>query len=449
MKTSLLTLVFTVLLMTSAHAQDVTTVNAKSTDISDNLDLRAVASIFGDAKDLEDFERRLNDPKNRISNLDLNNDGRVDYLRIVESVERGTHLIVIQSVLDVDVFQDVATVEVERDANDNVQVQVVGDVYMYGPNYIYEPVYVHRPVIYTTFWVGSYHPYHSPWYWNYYPVYYTYWAPSPVYQYRRNIYTHINHHHHYNYGQYRRSDRAVAMYNGRRSNGYERMNPNRSFTERTQATNRQQLDNTRRTALAGGRTENNVRTGGYKPAATTRTAISRTTEASDSRTVRTSTADSGLRSGTTVRNASDRIQATATQPVTVRNNNVSIRNEGNNVRSSTRSEVNTNRMGSVRGTADVSRESSVPARTFSQNTVRATREVSTPARQMAPQTRQSSTASREVSPSVQRTPSQTRQSAPSIQRSAPAVRSMERSTPARQAPSSAPRQSSAPRSSRG
>jgi hypothetical protein len=64
-------------------AQDRTTVNATNSEISDNLDLRAIASVFGDAKNLEDFERQLNDPKIQISNLDLNDDNQVDYLRII------------------------------------------------------------------------------------------------------------------------------------------------------------------------------------------------------------------------------------------------------------------------------------------------------------------------------------------------------------------------------
>lgn len=38
-------------------AQDVTTIIANSDDISDNLDLEAVASVFGESKDLEDFEK--------------------------------------------------------------------------------------------------------------------------------------------------------------------------------------------------------------------------------------------------------------------------------------------------------------------------------------------------------------------------------------------------------
>jgi hypothetical protein len=38
-----------------------TRVNAVNNDISDNLDLRAVADIFGESRNLADFERRLND----------------------------------------------------------------------------------------------------------------------------------------------------------------------------------------------------------------------------------------------------------------------------------------------------------------------------------------------------------------------------------------------------
>src|SRR6476660_5827324 len=168
-------------------AQDRTTVTATSNDISDNLDLRAVASIFGDSRDLEDFERRLNDPRAQISNLDLNNDRSVDYLRVIESVEGNAHLIIVQAVLDRDVFQDVATIQVERDRNNVEQVQVVGDVYMYGDNYVYEPIYVTRPVIYDNFWVVGYQPYWSGWYWNYYPSYYYAWAPYPVYTYHSHI----------------------------------------------------------------------------------------------------------------------------------------------------------------------------------------------------------------------------------------------------------------------
>ena len=147
-----------------------------SNEISDNLDLRAVASVFGDSRNLEDFERRLNDPELQISNLDLNNDNEVDYLRVIETVEYNTHVVIIQSVLDRDVYQDVATIDIER-SNNRVQVQFIGNEYLYGPNYIYEPIYYSTPHIYASFWISNYRPYISNWYWNYYPSYFYAWNP--------------------------------------------------------------------------------------------------------------------------------------------------------------------------------------------------------------------------------------------------------------------------------
>jgi uncharacterized protein YueI len=65
-------------------------------------------------KKSQEFERQLNDPELQISNLDLNNDNEVDYLRVIETVDNRTHVVIIQSVLDRDVYQDVATIEIER-----------------------------------------------------------------------------------------------------------------------------------------------------------------------------------------------------------------------------------------------------------------------------------------------------------------------------------------------
>ncbi len=246
MKTKILSLaILSLWSVTSIFAQDRTTVTATNSDISDNLDLRAVASIFGDSADLVDFERRLNDPKTQISNLDLNGDNQVDYLRVIETVEGNSHLIVIQSVLGRDTFQDIATIQVEKDRNNQIQVQVVGDVYMYGNNYIYEPVYSYNPVIYNSFWVGNYNPYYSSWYWGYYPSYYYYWAPYPVYTYHNNIIVHINTHHHYNYVNTRRNTVIYNnYYNGRRQNAYEQQYPTRTFVQRnTGYSNRRELDN--------------------------------------------------------------------------------------------------------------------------------------------------------------------------------------------------------------
>lgn len=133
-------------LMNNIYAQDVTTVEAANSEVSENLDLEAVASVFGESDDLEDFEKRLNDPDTQISNLDLNEDGEVDYLRVIESSKNETHKVTIQAVIEKDKYQDVAVINVEKDGNAET-VEVVGDVSMYGSSYVLYPVYVHPPVI--------------------------------------------------------------------------------------------------------------------------------------------------------------------------------------------------------------------------------------------------------------------------------------------------------------
>ncbi len=229
------------------HAQQRVTVKATSYDISDNLDLEAVASMFGDANNLEDFERNLNDPEIQISNLDLNEDGYVDYLRVVESAEDGLHLILVQAVLAKDIYQDVATIDVEKRGND-VVVQVVGNSYIYGSNYIIEPVYVRRPVIYTYFWGPSYVRWVSPYYYGYYPVYYNRWAPRPAFVYHRHVHQHIHTHHTYRHVTVRKSSKAYKMYQRQGRNDYARSNPNRSFEKRNAGVqNREQLTASRAT----------------------------------------------------------------------------------------------------------------------------------------------------------------------------------------------------------
>ena len=193
MKTKIVVLtLFSLWNIAVVFAQDRTTITATNSDISDNLDLRAVASIFGDSDNLNDFEVRLNDPNAKISNLDLNGDNQVDYLRVIESVERNTHLIIIQSVIGPNNYQDIATVEIEKDSNNRVQIQVVGDVFMYGNNYIYEPVYSYAPLIYTSFWANNYVPYCSAYSWGYYPNSYVFWSPFSIFAYHNHIGNFIN-----------------------------------------------------------------------------------------------------------------------------------------------------------------------------------------------------------------------------------------------------------------
>ncbi|MDP4239345.1 MAG: hypothetical protein Q8904_07750 [Bacteroidota bacterium] len=220
------------LITTLCAAQNKITVEAQNSDISNNLDLKAVATVFGESRDLEEFEKKLNDYDSQISNLDLNNDGQVDYLRVIEKTEKGVHVVEIQAVLAKDVYQDVASIVVEKDQNDNTTVQVVGDPYLYGDNYVIEPAYVYTPSIFSFFWGPRYYSWHSPYYWGYYPTYYHHHSPFELNIYLSNVYGHVNHSQRYYYTNRVRNEVAARIITSNRRNDLGIHQPERSFSNR-------------------------------------------------------------------------------------------------------------------------------------------------------------------------------------------------------------------------
>jgi len=213
-------------------AQEKITVEAQNSDISNNLDLKAVSTAFGESANLEEFEKKLNDYDSQISNLDLNNDGQVDYLRVIEKNENGVHVVEIQAVLSKDVYQDVASIIVEKDQNNNPTVQVVGDPYLYGDNYIIEPSYAYTPSIFSFFWGPNYYSWNSPYYWGYYPSYYHHQRPCDLDMYYSNVYGHINHNQRYYYTNSIRNSSAVGIRNSIRRNDLGVRHPEQSFVNR-------------------------------------------------------------------------------------------------------------------------------------------------------------------------------------------------------------------------
>ena len=228
-------LLLTALLFSSTQlfARSSAVVYSQNYQIDQDLDLNAVASLFGDSRDLYDFERRLNDPNYQISNLDLNRDGYVDYLRVIETVEGNLHLIVIQAVIGKRRYQDIATIEVYKNYG-QTYVQVVGSSYIYGPNYIIEPNYSYIPQIFSIFWQPRYyHAYRSNYRWRHYPSYYRPWRPVSVPYYHRHIRKHISHRNSYRYTKHRRAKHHGKVHNRVKRNDYAKRYPNRSYKRRT------------------------------------------------------------------------------------------------------------------------------------------------------------------------------------------------------------------------
>ena len=109
-----------------------------ATEKGEYLDMNGVGALFKESETLEEFEEKLNTQENEVNNLDLNKNGEVDSLRVLESVDGNTQLIVIQAVLGKNAYQEVATIEVDKTEDGNTYVIIVGDKSIYGDNYVFD-----------------------------------------------------------------------------------------------------------------------------------------------------------------------------------------------------------------------------------------------------------------------------------------------------------------------
>lgn len=375
------------------RADQTVTVTATSTDISQNLDLKTVATLFGQAKDLEQFEQMLNNPDSAFSNLDLNGDGEVDYLRVIETADNNRHLVVIQAVLAKDIYQDVASIFVEKDEKNQVTVQVVGDEYIYGANYIIEPVYIYRPYIYDWFWGPSWVCWHSPYYWGYWPSWwhpfycvdpFLYWDHCYWHHYHYPICSYrTGHHHHPHYASMR--DRV-------RRNDFAQRHPERSFETRNASrnmSNAMSIDQTRRTSMR----EANALRGNVDRTANTR--VNTSTTRGNAQTTRNATYGSS-----NVRNTATRGSVNRTSAVTTTRTQSATQRVATPSRSTS---VRTNAVGTSRSNA-VGTSRTQPSRT-SVSTTAPSRSSSSAVRSSSTTSRSSNTSVRPSSPSTSRSTS--------------------------------------------
>jgi len=167
-------------------AQKDVTVITPTSEAAEGLDLQAVGELFKDSKDLEEFEKKLNDSETGINNLDLDENSEVDFIRVVEDISDDTHVIILQVPLGEKEFQDVATIEVEKTNGDSYNMQVHGNEVIYGTNYYVAPavVHIHTWPIIPWIYRPVYRPYRSAFYFGHYPHWWKVRHPVTVNVYR-------------------------------------------------------------------------------------------------------------------------------------------------------------------------------------------------------------------------------------------------------------------------
>ena len=165
----------------------------------DHFSLEGALELFKKSNSLEEFEKLLNSEDNHVNNLDLNEDGTIDYIRVEDHQDKDVHAIILQVPVNEKESQDIAVLEIEKTGSENAILQIIGDEAIYGESQIVEPfeteakstgkgpsvdLEITRVVLNVWFWPSvrfiyrpGYRVWVSPWRWNYYPNYWKPWRP--------------------------------------------------------------------------------------------------------------------------------------------------------------------------------------------------------------------------------------------------------------------------------
>ncbi|MCC6462663.1 MAG: hypothetical protein IT260_19505 [Saprospiraceae bacterium] len=204
----------------------------------DNFSLEGAIDLFKKAESPEDFEKLLNTESNGINNLDLNEDGEIDYIRVIDNMEGDAHALVLQVAVNEAESQDVAVIEIEKDGNESAMLQIVGDEDLYGEQVIAEPFVdekssngrdkgpsmnldTRRIIVNVWLWPSvrfmyrpAYVVWASPWRWRHYPGWWRPWRPHPFHVYHARV---RPFHRHYHVVTTHRVVRAHGVYAPRRT----------------------------------------------------------------------------------------------------------------------------------------------------------------------------------------------------------------------------------------
>ena len=169
----------------------------------DHFSLEGALALLKESSSPEDFEQRLNQENNDVNNLDLNEDGDVDYIRVEDLQGDDTHSLVLQISIDENESQDIAVIEIEKIGKENATLQIIGDEIIFGKQKIVEPfenesstsghkggpgIDVEMGVVVNVWYWPSirfvyapnYRPWVSPWKYRVYPRWYRPWRLRPV-----------------------------------------------------------------------------------------------------------------------------------------------------------------------------------------------------------------------------------------------------------------------------
>ncbi|MBK8820315.1 MAG: hypothetical protein IPN49_14940 [Saprospiraceae bacterium] len=189
--------------LTSLKAQEEKT--PESTGMpGDHFSLEGALELFKMSNSPEEFEKLINTKDNEVNNLNLNEDGETDYIRVESKQDGDVHVFILQALVSETERQDIAVIELEKTGDNEANVQIIGDEEIFGEEMILEPTEENgnaeeseikkgpnvsdksTDYIVVNVWgwpcvrfvyAPVYRPWISPWRWRVYPVGWKPWRP--------------------------------------------------------------------------------------------------------------------------------------------------------------------------------------------------------------------------------------------------------------------------------
>lgn len=163
----------------SSYQEPRTTQETRSTEAimleyAKGFDLAAATALAKKAKDAADFERLLNSPSEAVNNIDLNDDGKVDYIKVTEYGSGNTRGFSLTDEISPGKIQEIATIEFQKETNASAAtVQTTGNPSLYGASHYHHSsfgltdallvgwMFSNRPTYTSPYGYGNYPPYYG------------------------------------------------------------------------------------------------------------------------------------------------------------------------------------------------------------------------------------------------------------------------------------------------
>jgi len=130
-----LVITLTTLLLVQCNSNNSTT--TVTNYAGDSLDLKAVTDAAVKSKNAEEFEKLLNTTGNKLNNLDLDEDNKIDYIKVTEINNDKMKGFSLTVEVDEKEEQEICTIQFEKTSSSSSHVQTHGNHHIYGHNSYY------------------------------------------------------------------------------------------------------------------------------------------------------------------------------------------------------------------------------------------------------------------------------------------------------------------------